>query len=141
MTSPTTCLVTLHGVGFMQAPIPGVMNSGYADLLHQHLSQCLGPLLSDDPNRTRDQRGDNGAIYVESRWLTPVGIASREEGLKRLGTWSEDKQHIDTADAPLVANDEPISHVALIYSDLEPQVAELGAGTIATVMSLYSARH
>lgn len=141
MTSPVTCLVTLHGVGFMTAPQPDLSNSGYADLLHSHLSKCLGTLLSDDPNRAREQRGDNGAIYVESRWLTPGGNASREEGLKRLGAWSEDKQHIETAQAPLVANDEPISHVALVYSDLEPQVAELGAGTIATVMSLFSARH
>lgn len=141
MTSPNTCLVTLHGVGFMQPPQQGAENSGYADLLHMHLSEVLGPLLSDDPHRTRTQRGENGTIYVESRWLTPAGNASSEEGLKRLGSWSQDMRHIDTTGADLVANDEPLSHVALIYSDLEPQAAELGAAMVATAMSLFSASH
>lgn len=138
MSSPITCLVTLHGVGFMQAPQPGVNDSGYADLLHEHLSKRLGALLSDDPGRTRAHRGENGAIYVESRWLTPSHAISREEGLKRLGSWSADFRQIEIQDAPLVANDEPISHVALVYSDLEPQGVELGAALVAAAMSLFS---
>src|SRR5712692_3996767 len=104
MTFPITCLVTLHGVGFMQPPQPELNNPGYADLLHEHLSKCLGTTLSDDPNRAKDrkQRGESGAIYVQSRWPTATGNASREEGLKRLGSWSKDMQHIETKHAPLV---------------------------------------
>lgn len=126
---------------FYAGPQPGLKNSGYADLLHEHLSECLGTLLSDDPERTRERRGENGAIYVESRWLTPGGNACRDEGLRRLGTWADNMQHIDTAHAPLVANNEPISHVALVYSDLEPQAAEAGAAAVTMAMSLLSASH
>ena len=44
------CLVTIHGVGFMQPPINGI--PGYADGLHQHLSKYLDEhLLGDDPKR------------------------------------------------------------------------------------------
>lgn len=142
MTSPTiTCLVTLHGIGFEQPPQPGVNNSGYADPLHEHLSKYLGTMLSDDPHRARTRRGENGTIYVESRWLTALGTPSREEGLKRLGTWSADRQQIDRLRAPLVANDERISHVALVYSNLEPTAPEVGAALIASAMSLFSASH
>src|SRR5260370_11571037 len=141
MTSPITCLVTLHGVGFEQPPQPGVNNSGYADPFHEHLSKCLGTLLSDDPKRVRDHRGENGAIYVESRWLTAGGTPCREEGLKRLGSWAADRQHIDSKNAPLVANDERVSHVALVYSNLEPDAPEVGAALIASAMSLFSASH
>ncbi len=140
MTSPITCLVTLHGIGFEQPPQPGVSNSGYADLLHEHLSACLGTLLSDDPNRARERPGENGAIYVESRWKTD-GIASREEGLNRLGSWSQDRQHIESKDAPLIANDERASHIALVYSNLEPTEPEVGAALLASAMSLFSASH
>ncbi len=141
MTSQITCLVTLHGVGFEQPPQPGVTNSGYADPFHEHLSKCLGTLLSDDPKRAREHRGENGAIYVESRWLSAGGKPCREEGLKRLGSWSADRQHIERKHAPLVANDEQISHVALVYSDLEPTAPAVGAGLIASAMSLFSASH
>jgi hypothetical protein len=141
MASPITCLVTLHGIGFEQPPQPGFKNSGYADLLHVHLNKCLDTMLSDDPNREREQRGENGAIYVESRWLTATGIASREEGLKRLGSWSEDRQLIETKDAPLVANGECVSHIALVYSNLEPKEPELGAALTTLGMSLFSVLH
>lgn len=141
MTSPITCLVTLHGIGFEQPPQRELKNSGYADLLHEHLSKCLGTMLSDDPYRKREHRGENGAIYVESHFLTAAGAVSREEGLKRLGAWSEDKQHIETKDAPLVANDERISHVALVYSNLEPIVSEVGSALVAFAMSLFSVSH
>ncbi len=140
MTSPITCLVTLHGIGFEQPPQPGVRNSGYADLLHEHLSACLGALLSDDPHRARERPGENGVIYVESRWQI-AGIASREEGLKRLGSWSQDRQHIESKDAPLIANDERVSHIALVYSNLEPNEPEVGAALLASAMSLFSASH
>ncbi len=141
MTSPITCLVTLHGIGFEQPPQPGLKNSGYADLLHEHLNKCLGTMLSDDPNRERAQRGENGAIYVASRWKDATGTVSREEGLKRLGSWSEDMQHIETKDAPLTANGERISHVALVYSNLEPTGPEVGAALYALATSLFSVSH
>lgn len=141
MASPITCLVTLHGIGFEQPPMPGTTNSGYADLLHVHLNKFLGMKLSDDPNRERELRGENGAIYVESRWLTSTGIASREEGLKRLGSWSEDWQHIETKDAPLVANGESVSHVALVYSNLELEQPALSATLTTLGMSLFSVFH
>ena len=88
-------------------------------------------MLSDDPNRTtnRNQPGDNGPIYVQSHYRDAQGRPSREEGLKRLGTWSDDKQSIHIEDAPLVAkdaNDGSISHVALVYSNL--QIDEVRSG-------------
>ena len=143
MASKITCLVTLHGVGFEQPPQAGVDNSGYADPLHQHLKKCLAEQLSDDPNRAhgRSKPGDNGAIYVQSRWLDDKGIASREEGLKRLGVWCGDKERVDTTAAPLVANDGSVSHVALVYSNLEPMGPELGATLITLETSLFSASH
>src|SRR5260370_20523387 len=130
MASKITCLVTLHGIGFEQPTKPGVPNSGYADPLHQHLKKCLGTLLSDDPNRTegRMHPGDNGAIYVESRYPDAQGKPTREEGLKRLGVWCDDQQKIDITDAPFVAkdmNDGSISHIALVYSNLEPMGPEV----------------
>jgi hypothetical protein len=141
MTSQITCLVTLHGIGFEQPPQPQLKDSGYADLLHEHLSKCLGTMLSDDPNRERAQKGENGAIYVESRYRDAVGTASRQEGMKRLGSWSRDMRSIETKDAPLVANGEPVSHVALVYSNLEPQEPEIGAALFTSAMSLFSASH
>ncbi len=141
MASKVTCLVTLHGVGFQQPPQAGVDNSGYADPLHQHLKKCLAEQLSDDPNREHSEPGDNGAIYVESRWRDDKGIASREEGLKRLGVWRDDKERVDTTAAPLVAYDGSVSHVALVYSNLEPMGPELGAALVTLGTSLFSASH
>ena len=146
MSSKITCLVTLHGIGFEQPPKPGLPNSGYADPLHQHLKKCLGTLLSDDPNRTegRMHPGDNGAIYVESRYTDAQGKPTREEGLKRLGVWCDDQQKIDITDAPFVAkdmNDGSISHIALVYSNLEPMGPEVEATWITLETSLASASH
>jgi hypothetical protein len=146
MSSKITCLVTLHGIGFEQPPISGVLNSGYADPLHQHLKKFLNALLSDDPNRRegRNQPGDNGAIYVESRYKDAQGKLTREEGLKRLGIWCDDHQKIDFTNAPLVedgAQDGSISHIALVYSNLEPMDPEVGATAISLGMSLASASH
>ena len=146
MASKITCLVTLHGIGFEQPPQPGVSNSGYADPLHQHLKTCLGTLLSDDPNRSdgRNKPGDNGTIYVESRYPDAQGKLTREEGLKRLGVWRTDQQIIDIKNAPLVeenANDGSVSHIALVYSNLEPMDQEVGATAITLEMSLAAASH
>jgi len=146
MASKITCLVTLHGIGFEQPPQTGVANSGYADPLHQHLYKCLGTMLSDDPKRVegRNQPGDNGAIYVQSHYRDAQGRSSREEGLKRLGVWSDNKQHIDTTDAPLVAedaNDGSVAHVALVYSNLEPMKSEVGATLLTLESTLASSSH
>lgn len=135
MAAPITCLVTLHGIGFMQPPQQNV--PGYADPLHEHLKKQLGSLLSDDPNRKRTREGENGAIYVQSRWLTPDGIPSTEEGLKRLGSWSKDMRRFQTKNAPLIADDARISHVALVYTNLEPQGPEVEATLLSSAMSLF----
>ncbi len=119
---PILCLVTLQGIGFEQPPQPGLKNSGYADLLHEHLRNYLGTMLSDDPFRTREHPGENGPIYVESRWGDAVGMASREVGLERLGRWVRDRSITSTGDAPLVANDGHVSHIALVYSSQELKV-------------------
>jgi hypothetical protein len=141
MTSKMTCLVTLHGIGYEQPPQERVDNSGYADPLHQHLKIYLGNLLSDDPHRKRSRPGDNGAIYVESRWLDAQGKASHEEGMKRLGIWCDDLQQVEIADAPLRTKNEPISHVALVYSNLEPTGPEPGAALMTLGMGLFSVSH
>src|SRR5260370_2149704 len=144
MASNITCLVTLHGIGFEQPPQAGVDNSGYADPLHQHLKKCLEEELNDDPNRERGNPGDNGAIYVASRWRDDQGNASREEGMKRLGVWYDNKQGVDTTDAPLAekdAKDGSISHVALVYSNLEPTGPEIGATLITLESTLASSSH
>ena len=150
MASKITCLVTLHGIGFEQPPLVvnevEVANSGYADPLHQHLYKYLGTMLSDDPNRdkNRNQPGDNGPIYVQSHYRDAQGQPSREEGLKRLGVWCDNKQHIDTKDAPLVAqnaNDGSISHVALVYSNLESTKSEVGATLLTLESTLSSSSH
>ena len=141
MAENITCIVTLHGIGFEQPPLPGVDNSGYADPLHRHLKKCLGDALSDDPRRKRDTPGGNGVIYVESRWRDAQGHASREEGMKRLGVWCADMRHIDCSEAPLVAHDERIAHVALVYSNLEPKGPETGALLLTLETSLASTSH
>lgn len=134
------CLVTIHGIGFEQPPLKGVDGKpdtpGYADGLHEHLSEYLdATLLSDDPNREREQDGTNGPIYVQSVW--PPDSHCREDGLKRLGSW--DEQHlrsIDGASAPLSNGKARIAHVALVYSQAEDQGAQLGATFIAGFMAL-----
>ena len=52
MDSRITCFVTIHGVGFQQPPLDGIL--GYADGLHANLCSVLNQdgnaLLSDDPD-------------------------------------------------------------------------------------------
>jgi len=121
--SSITCVVTIHGVAFQQAPREGV--AGYADHLHTHLCRELNKdgveLLSDDPDRRSNQMGDSAPIYVESVW--PPESFYREAGLKRLGSWEEDHRVLSVADAPLVERNAPIAHIALVYSDLRPEIS------------------
>src|SRR5690242_18594308 len=136
MESGIVCMVTIHGIGFQQPPLNGV--AGYADDLHLNLSQHLdATLLSDDPNRQRSQRAESGPIYVQGTW--PTGSDHTEAGLARLGPWGDIKTRaIDTAGAPLVASDERISHVALVYSHLEERSAKIGSALEATIIAALS---
>ncbi|HEV2402857.1 MAG TPA: hypothetical protein VGS08_01510 [Candidatus Saccharimonadales bacterium] len=141
-----TCLVTIHGIGFQQSPLEKKKNSGYADRLHQHLHKELKDKLSDDPKRHRTVAGDNGVIYVESRFGKSKQHSSREDGLERLGKWKDYDQSIDTErlkKTPLLNSGRGyekafISHIALVYSNLEPQHSEIGASTHTTGMALFN---
>jgi hypothetical protein len=93
----TTCLLTVHGIGFEQPPEGG--RPGYADGLHAALHAVLGDRLGDDPERP----GSAGPVYVTSHV-----DGSRAEGLARL-----------RPGRPLT-EDGRIAHVALVYSPSEP---------------------
>jgi hypothetical protein len=139
MTSGITCLITIHGIGFQQAPT--ATTPGYADRLHEHLAEFLdASLLSDDPNRARDQRGEAGPIYVQSSW--PPESNHTEAGLSRLGTWvSGPTRAIDTSNAPLTDGVGRIAHVALVYSQLQDQGPHPGALLEMTSTALLSLGH
>ena len=117
MGNGTVCLVTIHGIGFQQAPDGS--NPGYADTLHQRLCRYLdAATLSDDPRRERTARGQAGPIYVQSSW--PPDSANTEAGLRRLGTWQQSNvRAVDGTDAPLVQPGARVAHVALVYSHLQ----------------------
>ena len=133
-----TCLVTIHGIGFQQAPQDG--SPGYADGLHQRLRTYLGNSLGDDPGRKRSQPGEAGPVYVQSHW--PPESDNIEAGLRRLGTWaSQDHREIDTSNAPLVEGDAPIGHVALVYSHLQDQGPHLGAIAETSAKAIFSHSH
>ncbi len=145
-TTPAICLVTIHGIGFEQPPLLDQDNKytvtpGYADPLHEHLSHILGETLSDDPRRARQQRGEAGPIYVSSVW--PPNTYRREEGLKRLGSWDEAgyRGQVDGSDAPLTDGKGKISHIALVYSELEGQTRQLSAALVAGGMSALHLPH
>lgn len=139
MTEGITCLVTIHGIGFQQAPNAAM--PGYADQLHQRLAQCLdASILSDDPNRARTQRGEAGPIYVQSSW--PPDSNNLEAGLRRLGSWASGPvRAIDTSQAPLVGSTGRVAHVALVYSHLQDQGAHPGALLEASTSALLSLGH
>lgn len=139
MTQGITCLVTIHGIGFQQAPGDGT--PGYADRLHQSLARFLdASILSDDPNRIRNERGEAGPIYVQSSW--PPDSNNLEAGLRRLGTWASGPvRAIDTARAPLIGATGRIAHVALVYSHLQDQGMHPGAALEAGSSALLSLGH
>ena len=118
MQPKRVCLVTVHGIGFQQAPEGAT--PGYADELHKHLGAVLGKELGEDHD-------------VKSRGWGPVYVASevddsRNEGLARLG-----------ADKTL-AEGGPIAHVALVYSRSEDVGPQLGATLEASVRALFTFR-
>src|SRR5438309_2355351 len=127
------CVVTVHGIGFQQAPDDSRGVRGYADHLHDNLHAYFDGqhggdrILGDDPNRLHDPSHVRGPIYVQSMWQGNDGTApSREAGLRRLGTWNADKTGIDHADpkAALADGDAPVAHIALVYSNLERSYAQ-----------------
>jgi hypothetical protein len=139
-TTSAICLVTIHGIGFEQRPILDAdkkytVTPGYADTLHEHLSCYLGETLSDDPQRARHKPGEAGPIYVSSVW--PPNTCKREDGLKRLGSWDESsyRGQVDGSDAPLTDGKGRISHIALVYSELEGRTSQIGAALVAGSMS------
>jgi len=127
MGNGLTVLLTIHGIGFQQPPVNDA--AGYADGLHEHLRQGLGELLNDDPNRAR------GPVYVSSSW--PPGSDNEEAGLARLGTWKPGIAGIDYTKAPLGA-DKGISHVALVYAQLEDQGPDPGSALEAAARTAVS---
>jgi hypothetical protein len=121
-------LVTIHGIGFQQAPRQG--GPGYADDLHAALALQL-PGLSDDPQRQPWQTAPSVPIYVQSRF--PAADGTREQGLARLGRWTDaDRTSIDATSALLVTGDSTVAHVALVYSEIE----DLGPQPEATAETL-----
>ncbi len=133
-----TCIVTIHGIGFEQPPSEGV--AGYADDLHTHLHEHLGDLLSDDPTRQSYQQGWSVPIYVQSSYpFSPSNTRSREEGMKRLGTWRDDNlSEIDTTGSPLTLPGARIAHVALVYCDLVGKDVQVVPTVITLLMALSS---
>jgi len=113
MQEQLTCLVTLHGVGFQQAPAAGI--PGYADALHERLGRHLDAAW---PGAS--------PIYVCSHW--PPESQKSEPGLARLGSWRAPGS-IDHAQAPLGDGSSALVHVALVYAHPE----ELGSGVDASL--------
>jgi len=107
----SVCLVTVHGIGFQRAPDDAAGVPGYADALHLHLREFLGPDLGDDPDRA-----NGGPVYVSSEWngSPAAGLARLDQG------------------KPLAQPDK-IAHVALVYSPSEHPGSYLGesAGVLA----------
>lgn len=144
----TVCLVTIHGIGFQQAPDDASGLAGYADPLHEALSAFLGDALSDDPHRAkyRTAAGECGAIYVQSSW--PAGQAdpaqrSTEKGLERLGSRRDPcDPHLDIAGKDLFAGGARIAHIALVYTPLEvPTDSDRGALLETATLGLLHVEH
>lgn len=126
MAQQVTCLVTIHGIGFQQAPDGNI--AGYADTLQERLKRQLPDELGGDPASEFGRPAGTGAIYVHSDW--PPDTRNMDQGLARLGVWKTgDASHrdIDAGKAPLADGDLPIAHIALIYSHLEDQGSHPGA--------------
>ncbi len=138
MAKGLTCLVTIHGIGFQQPPNG---QPGYADDLHERLSRRLGAsVLGDDPGRRRSRPGESGPIYVQSSW--PPWTNQTEPGLRRLGTWDRAQPRtIDITGAPLTQGEEPIAHIALVYSSLESRAPMAGSAAETSARAALSLGH
>lgn len=126
-------VITIHGIGFQQAPSSVGASDGYADALHEGLRAHLGTGLGDDPNRVA--AGGGGPVYAQSNW--PPQTHATEAGLSRLGRWT-DTGSVDIAGMPLAADGADVAHVALVYSGLEEQESDTTALHTMEVLSLPS---
>jgi hypothetical protein len=126
-------VITIHGIGFQQAPSNVAATDGYADALHEGLRAHLGTALGDDPNRLG--AGGRGPVYAQSNW--PPQSHATEAGLSRLGRWN-DSGSIDITGMPLAAAGAAVAHVALVYSGLEEQESDATALHTMEVLSLPS---
>jgi hypothetical protein len=126
-------VITIHGIGFQQAPSDVAASDGYADALHEGLRAHLGALLGDDP--TRVAAGGRGPVYAQSNW--PPKTHATEAGLSRLGRWTATGS-VDITGKPLAAAGAALAHVALVYSGLEEQESDSTALHTMDVLSLPS---
>jgi hypothetical protein len=115
-------VITIHGIGFQQAPSSLAASDGYADALHEGLRRHLGELLGDDP--TRLAAGGRGPVYAQSNY--PPLTHATEPGLRRLGSWTPTGA-VDVAGVPLAEPGKQVAHVALVYSGLESKQSDLAA--------------
>ena len=115
-------VITIHGIGFQQAPSSLAGSDGYADALHEGLRRHLVDLLGDDP--TRIAAGGRGPVYAQSNY--PPLTHATEPGLRRLGSWTAGGS-VDIAGVPLAEPGKQVAHVALVYSGLESQQSDLAA--------------
>src|ERR1700693_4771447 len=125
-------VITIHGIGFQQAPSAVGAADGYADALHEGLRAHLGTALGDDPNRVA--AGGRGPVYAQSNW--PPQTHATEAGLSRLGRWTD--SGVDVAGVPIAAAGAEVAHVALVYSGLEEQESDETALHTMEVLSLPS---
>src|ERR1017187_6824475 len=107
-------VITIHGIGFQQAPSSPATSDGYADALHEGLRRHLGDLLGDEP--TRIAAAGRGPVYAQSNY-PPLSNAA-EPGLRRLGSWTPSGS-VDVAGVPFAEAGRQVAHVALVYSGLE----------------------
>lgn len=115
-------VITIHGIGFQQAPSSLAASDGYADALHESLRRHLEDLLGDDP--TRIAAGGRGPVYAQSNY--PPLTHATEPGLRRLGSWTA-AGSVDITGVPLAEPGKQVAHVALVYSGLESQQSDLAA--------------
>lgn len=144
--SGAICVVTIHGIGFQQAPDDAHGVAGYADGLHEHLHDILGTLLSDDPKRVSPAHppGERGVIYVQSSWPDPATqMRSVELGLSRLGRRTDPRSaKLDISGAPLLESDERrIAHIALVYTPAEETGPDPVASFDTAVQGIFSLEH
>jgi hypothetical protein len=115
-------LLTIHGIGFQQAPSGLFATDGYADPLHERLRSQLGSALGDDPLRVAVN--GSGPVYVQSSY--PAHTTATEPGVARLGSW-EPGGTVNATNEPLAAAGSAIAHVALVYAGLEENSGDIAA--------------
>jgi len=115
-------VLTIHGIGFQQAPTSISATDGYADPLHEQLRTNLPGALGDDPFRVAEN--GRGPVYAANNF--PPRSGATEPGLARLGSWTPTGS-VDPTGKPLAAPGTKIAHVALVYSGLEENQGDVPA--------------